>query len=134
MNNTLNIPTSIRGIEVVQDIKKAVAKVLKGTEIARFEFGSSMTPILFNGEFYRAKPIKDKSEVQIGDAVLCCVNGYYMTHMVLEERGEGKDKEFLIASTNGATYGWTKRVYAIALPFGIEREEREFIQNYQPTN
>ena len=98
-------------IKVVNDIVEAVKELKKGNEIARFEFGNSMHPILKNGEYGVVIPI-DINQVNIGDAVLCEVNGYLMTHMVVMSSDSAKDGRYvLIGDTSMNCYGWTNKVY-----------------------
>lgn len=98
-------------IKVVNDINQAVEELKKGNEIARFEFGDSMHPVLKNGEYGVVVPISI-NDVNIGDAVLCEVNGYLMTHMVMMISDSAKDsRQVLIGNTHMQYYGWTDKVY-----------------------
>lgn len=98
-------------IKVVNDINEAVKELKKGKEIARFEFGDSMHPILKNGEYGVVVPI-DIYEVNVGDAVLCEVNGQLMTHMVAMISESSYDGRYvLIGNTWMQFYGWTNKVY-----------------------
>lgn len=98
-------------IKVVNDINEAVNELKKGNEIARFEFGDSMQPILKNGEYGVVVPI-NIDEVNIGDAVLCEVNGQLMTHMVMMISDSAYDGRYvLIGNTWMQFYGWTNKVY-----------------------
>ena len=98
-------------IKVVNDINQAVEELKKGNEIARFEFGDSMHPVLKNGEYGVVVPISI-NDVNIGDAVLCEVNGYLMTHMVMMVSDSAKDsRQVLIGNTHMQFYGWTDKVY-----------------------
>ena len=102
----------IDGLRVVQDMDEAVKTLKNGEMIARFEFGDSMRPILVSGQYARLSPIHDVPH--IGDAVLCCVNGYWMTHMVWNVNYA--TKYCLIGTSQGDMYGWTNEVLAIATP------------------
>lgn len=98
-------------IKVVNDINEAVKELKKGNEIARFEFGNSMYPILKSGEYGVVVPI-DIYNVNIGDAVLCEVNGQLMTHMVMMVSDSACDGRYvLIGNTWMQFYGWTNKVY-----------------------
>ena len=108
-------PDEIIGVKVENDIVKAVSKLIDGKTIARYEFGTSMEPILHDGEYAIIKPISSLHEVSAGDAVLCDVNGELMTHMVLAVSNSAKDTPyFLIGSSDGYMYGWTSGIYGIA--------------------
>ncbi len=98
-------------IKVINDINEALIELKKGNEIARFEFGDSMQPILKNGEYGIVVPITIE-QVNIGDAVLCEVNGHLMTHMVMMISDSAKDgRKVLIGNTYMQFYGWTNKVY-----------------------
>lgn len=120
----MKIPKKVRGINVVQDIDLAVQSIKQNNCICRFEFGDSMKPILNSGEFYYTEKIDDLKTLEIGDAVVCEVNGSLMTHMILDFN---KSKTmFLISSSKGEIYGWTNKIYAKAIAF----QPRIFIQNF----
>jgi hypothetical protein len=71
-----------------------------------------MHPVLKNGEYGILVPITI-DQVNIGDAVLCEVNGHLMTHMVLMISDSAKDgRKVLIGDTWMRYYGWTDKVYA----------------------
>lgn len=108
-------PTTIKGHKVVNDIKEAVECLRRGETIARFEFGDSMSPILESGEYCVVEPVFDLNTVNVGDAVLCEVNGYLMTHMViLKSNSNANTPYFLIGNTAFEIYGWTCKIYGIA--------------------
>lgn len=108
-------PSTIRydgdNVKVVNDIEEAVKELEKGNEIARFEFGNSMHPILKDGEYGIVVPI-NIADVNVGDAVLCEVNGQLMTHMVMMVSDSACDGRYvLIGNTWMQFYGWTNKVY-----------------------
>lgn len=108
----VNNPSTLHGLRVVQNIEDVIKALKDGETIARYEFGSSMRPILVSGQYARLEPLKE--EPQIGDAVFCCVHGHWMTHMIwMKNRHSGS---YLIGSTSGQMYGWTNKVLAIAKP------------------
>lgn len=102
----------IEQVPIVQNIEEAVKFLKEGKAITRYEYGDSMTPILFSGEYARVRPIKSNDEVTLGDAVLCDVDGNLMIHMVLDKIGN----KFLIAPTNPPhfTFGFANKIYGIA--------------------
>ena len=114
MRTFVKNPTMICNVEVVNDIIEAVERVQNGDTIARFEWGDSMQPILCHGEYGIISPI-DPNNVKVGDAVLCKVNGYLMTHMVVlkSNSAHGDKPYFLIGSTSYDIYGWTSDIYGI---------------------
>lgn len=107
-------PHFINDVNVVNDIEEAVEWLKMGRKVARFEFGDSMMPILKSGEYCLIEPLNDLNNVNIGDTVLCEVNGYLMTHMVIMKSNTAKDSPyFLIGSTSMYLYGWTNKIYGI---------------------
>lgn len=112
-------PKHINGVKVVNDIQEAVEELKKGNTIARFEYGDSMSPILKSGEYCIIEPIKDINginNISVGDAVLCKVGEYLMTHMVMMISSYSNcDKPYyLIGNTWMQYYGWTDEIYGIA--------------------
>lgn len=106
-------PKTIDNVKVVNDIHDAVKCVRNGEMVARFEWGTSMEPVLEHGEYGIITPI-DVKDVNVGDAVLCEVNGFLMTHMVIIKSDSHKDTpQFLIGSTKFELYGWTDKIYGI---------------------
>lgn len=104
----------IDNVNVVNDINQAVEWLKMGRTIARFEFGDSMQPILKSGEYNITTPITDLNSVNVGDVVLCEVEGMLMTHMViLKSNGNCDTPFFLIGSSNLYIYGWTNKIYGV---------------------
>ena len=112
----VNLPKSIMGFKVVQDIGEVLESLVKGETVCRYEGGMSMHPILRHQEYAKLIPIKSVDTVKIGDAVFCKLGDTYMTHMVtaISNCGFDGEKWFQIGSTRGDIYGWTKEIYAIA--------------------
>lgn len=101
--------------DVINDIEEAVECIQKGrVPIARFEWGNSMDPILKNGEYGLIIPIESLDDIEVGDAVLCKVGDYYMTHMVMMISSSNcNGKMFLIGNTWMQFYGWTNEIFGI---------------------
>lgn len=107
-------PSEIDGIKVVNEIHEAIECVKNNEVIARYEFGTSMEPILKNGEYGIVTPVTNlETDVQIGDAVLCEVNGIPMTHMVCMKSKTVNGWYFLIGTSSMGLYGWTNKVYGL---------------------
>lgn len=120
-------PTEINGVRVVNNAGDAFEALMNGETVARFEYGDSMMPILRSGEYCILHPVTDTNQVNIGDAVFCKVEGYLMTHMVINKTTSHVDKPyFLIGDTNMNIYGWTSDIYAIAKGTNIVEEPIEF--------
>lgn len=107
--------------KIVDTISETVNELLKGNVVARYEFGDSMEPLLYSGEYCVLVP-KQQTTIEVGDAVFCEVDGYYMTHMVMMISNVQGEPMYLIGSPNYnrisntfPIYGWTKNVYAKAL-------------------
>ena len=120
----INERNDVNGIRVVQDIEEAKKALKEGLTIARFEFGDSLVPFVYNGEYLKVVPLKEEDEIKYEDIVLCEVNGYLMTHMVLFQSGD----KYMISSSNGVMFGYTDRnhIYGKCYPFGNNMEERVF--------
>ena len=117
-------PEEINGIKVVNSAPDAFEALMNGEEVMRYERGTSMEPILKDGEYAHLKPINSLDEVNIGDAVFCKVHGYLMTHMVLMKSSTGADHPyFLIGSSRYEFYGWTDQIYAIAYGTDVCEED-----------
>lgn len=123
-------PKEINGVKVVNDITEAIDALLnKKTPIARFEYGESMKPILNDGEYCIVYPIDSLDDVKAGDAVLCNVNGYLMTHMViLKSESNHETPYFLIGSSRMEIYGWTNKIYGVAVGTNIIEEPLQFAE------
>ena len=108
-------PETINNVQVLNNEFDALEALLNGEEVMRFERGTSMEPVLKDGEYAHLKPIKNLNEVSIGDAVFCKVRGYLMTHMVLmKSLTKENHPYFLIGSSRYEFYGWTDEIYALA--------------------
>lgn len=113
----VNEPSEINGVVVENDANEALAMIKKGREVARYEFGESMMPILKSGEYCILRPLLGNQEANIGDAVFCEVDGYLMTHMVIMKSNSAKNHKpyYLIGDTSYTNvFGWTDKVYATA--------------------
>ena len=129
----LYIPSEIKGIKVIQDIDEAKEAVLNNQTITRFEFGDSLEPFVHSGEYLILHPIKDINNLKVEDVVLCEVNGYLMTHMIVDidvSNDKGKEvKQYLIGNGDKSyIYGYATNIYALCTPFGLNLEEREFVE------
>ena len=130
MENVLNeMPTKVKGIKVVQNIRDVIESLFKGEKVCRFEYGNSLYPIIKSGEFCLLSPIASIDEIKIGDIVFCKIeNGEYptyMTHMVVGMSSSAHDgnKWFQIGSSMGEIYGWTRTIFAKAQGMGTRMME-----------
>lgn len=127
-------PEEILGVKVVNNAIEAFESLMNGETVARFEYGDSMMPMLKSGEYCILTPISSLNEVKEGDAVFCKVNGYLMTHMVIQKSQASADTTyFLIGDTNFNLYGWTSEIYAIAKGTNVLEEPVEF-ETYHMTD
>ena len=115
-------PSRLDGLRVINNTDEMVKILSEGETIAHFEWGTSMHPIFPNGGYCRLTPTKEIPNS--GDAVFCCVDGVWMTHMVwVANKASG---QCLIGSTSGSLYGWTDKILAVATPMPyIEEENNE---------
>lgn len=131
---SLNIPVNIHGIKVVQDIDEAKEAVLNGETVTRFEFGSSLEPYVSSGEYLILKPITESTNLKKYDVVLADVDGFLMTHMIVDvkttvDSDDKEIKEYLIGNGDESyAYGWTRNVYAICERFDVNFDNREFVK------
>jgi SOS-response transcriptional repressor LexA len=72
--------------------------------------GNSMRPKVKSGATVVLTPI-ESSNVEIGDIVLCRVNGKVYLHLV---KAKERDR-LLIGNNHGKINGWTKAVYGKAI-------------------
>lgn len=114
--NIDSLPFAIDNVAVVQDIEEAVDTLtIRKLPIVRFEFGTSMMPMLKSGQFCKISPVENVNDINIGDALFCDVNGYVGTHMVwMKSQINPNETWFLIGTTRMELIGWTKTVYGIA--------------------
>lgn len=108
--------TEINGIIVKNNANDALEYIKRGEQVARFEYGDSMSPILLSGEYCILTPLKENEEANVGDAVFCEVNGCLMTHMVIMKSKSAKNNKlyYLIGSTDMQIFGWTDKIFAFA--------------------
>jgi hypothetical protein len=89
--------------------KIIVEKLLSGETVSFRPRGNSMKPKIFSGQLCTVGPIKDPSDVSVGDVVLCKVRGKQYLHLV---SAINKDK-YQISNNHGFVNGWTnfKSIY-----------------------
>lgn len=128
MKRIVNEPKEIDGIRVVQDSFEMVEALMNGETIYHWEFGTSLAPLINNGEYCKITPCSP-IDVKRGDCVFCIIRsqngqGFPMVHQVWEISDCGYDKErwFKIGSTMSTIFGWTKEVYGIARGTNIYQE------------
>jgi hypothetical protein len=107
--------------QILTSLSDIFNELNKGNNVARYEWGDSMMPLLQSGEYCILIP-SNKTTIEVGDAVFCEVNGYIMTHMVMMISRIQDKPMYLIGSpnyneiTNQFTiYGWTSNVFAKAI-------------------
>lgn len=69
-------------------------------------YGNSMTPKLKSGESVIMEPVKEDTELEKGDIVLCKVNGHYYLHLIHAIKN---DTQFLIGNNHGHMNGWVSK-------------------------
>ena len=83
-----------------------IARLGKGEVLELTAHGSSMSPIIKNGDRYRLEPCSIE-EAKVGDIVFCKVKGRYFTPLVTAIG----DKGCLISNNRGHNNGWTRSIY-----------------------
>lgn len=127
--NKQNIPLEIDGIPVVQDTTEACLALMEGKQVARYEFGDSMKPLLSSGQFCKLIPLASNEEANIGDIVFALVSGTPSTHMVwMKSREEDGTCNYLISTSRGGFLGWTKNIIAKAygIPHIVENDPVDY--------
>jgi len=69
--------------------------------------GSSMTPILYDGDLVCITPAK---EAEVGDIVFCKVRGHYYDHIV---KAKNPKRGYLIRNNHGHINGWSHQIFGI---------------------
>lgn len=76
---------------------------LKVGEVVQFRpSGQSMTGKIESRQLCTVEPIRDVDELQVGDIVLCKVNGSEYLHLIVARKGE----RFQIGNNRGFVNGW----------------------------
>lgn len=70
--------------------------------------GNSMSPLLKSKQLVTVKPIKELSDVKVGDVVLCMVRGCYLLHKVY-----ATGCQFQIGNQKGFINGWTSIIFGV---------------------
>lgn len=78
----------------------------KGETVSFRPHGNSMTPKVKSGQLCTVEPA-DLDTVEVGDIVLCKVNGYVYLHLVSAKR----DGQVQISNNHGHVNGWTTSVF-----------------------
>jgi hypothetical protein len=82
-----------------------IDQLLAGNQVSFRPVGNSMTPRIQSGQLVTFSP--DISNVEVGDIVLCKVNGNIMVHLVSAIQGG----RYQISNNHGHVNGWTKKIY-----------------------
>ncbi|PLS19397.1 phage repressor protein [Bacillus sp. M6-12] len=84
-----------------------IAQLLQnGEPVERYkEGGNSMLPILKSNQPVTLTPVKEETELKIGDIVFCRVGGRYVTHKIHSIRG----KQYQIGNNRGYMNGWVTK-------------------------
>jgi len=87
---------------------QAIEKLKLGESVTITPRGNSMLPRVKSGQSVVVNPIPPLP--QVGDVVLCKVNGRQYLHLVKAIRGA----QYQIANNRGHINGWTSQVYGVA--------------------
>jgi hypothetical protein len=69
--------------------------------------GNSMKGRIESGQLCTIEPVNSTADIQVGDAVLCRVNGFQYLHLVTAIQGD----RVQISNNKGHINGWTTAVY-----------------------
>lgn len=81
-----------------------IEKLLAGEAVSFRPRGNSMTGKIESGQLCTVRPV-DSNDLQVGDIVLCKVNGREYLHLVKAIRGD----RFQIGNNRGLINGWVGR-------------------------
>ncbi len=79
-----------------------IQKLLNNETVSFRPHGSSMEPIIKSGDLCIVVPVADENDLNVGDIVLCKVNGKQYLHLIKEI----KEGQFLIGNNKGNFNGW----------------------------
>jgi hypothetical protein len=82
-----------------------IAKLQSGEAIQFRPRGNSMTPKIESGQLCTVAPLRDEDEIQVGDIVVCKVNGNQYLHLVKAIQGN----RVQVGNNHGRINGWTSR-------------------------
>ncbi len=88
------------------NLVQAFLEVKSGKAVDVRPHGNSMEPRIRSGQLVHIEPLNGTS-AEIGDAVLCKVNGHVYLHLV---KAKGKDGAYLIGNNKGRINGWSRQV------------------------
>ena len=85
--------------------QREIEQLQAGITVGFRPVGNSMVPRIKSGQLVTFSP--DISNVEVGDIVLCKVNGNIMCHLVSAIQGG----RYQISNNKGHVNGWTKKIY-----------------------
>lgn len=88
----------------------AIKSLADGKKAVITPHGNSMRPKIKSGATVTLEPITIE-DIEIGDIVLCRVNGNVYLHLVKAKQ----DGRVLIGNNHGGINGWTKAIYGKAV-------------------
>lgn len=88
---------------------------LKNGAVSFHPRGKSMEPRIMDGQMVTVYPTYGNPGlyVDVGDVVLCKVNGKQYLHLVKGMRGAPGEEEFQIGNNKGHINGWTRTIYGL---------------------
>lgn len=85
--------------------KFSAIKLLNGENGYLTYMGSAMSPIIKDQQIVHVRHINPSTVFHVGDIVFCQVKGMYYVRKI----SATKNSRYLIAASNGKTYGWIGR-------------------------
>ena len=95
--------------------KTHVQLLLEGQTIKFRPHGNSMVPIVYSGQLVTVSPVF--RDIEVGDVVLCKVNGRQMLHKVT---AIGSDGRYQISNNHGHVNGWCTRQNVFGILVAVE--------------
>ncbi len=93
---------------------RAITELAAGKEAVIKPHGGSMRPKVESGARVKLAPV-DIGALEVGDIVLCRVNGNVFLHLVKALRGAEANRSVQIGNNRGKINGWTRTVYGRAV-------------------
>ena len=86
-----------------------IAQLQQGETVQFRPRGNSMSGKIESGQLCTVKPIDDPKDLQVGDIVLCKVNGFQYIHLIKAIQGQ----RYQIGNNRGRINGWitAKSIY-----------------------
>lgn len=94
-----------------------IATLARGADVSFRPRGNSMQPRIHSGDLVTCTPVHAATVVNVGDAVLCTVQGRHYLHIVKAIDGD----RYQIANARGYVNGYASRAHLHGLVTAVTR-------------